>query len=87
MKYDEKALRDFVQERNEALFSFDESKIREYAKKYCIPMPKYKIVFWAAVCKSICNITGAPDDVRKRAAEWLAYHGFSEEEVNCCITE
>lgn len=74
----DKAIRDFVLERNGALFSFDEIRIRQYAKKYHIPMPRDKTVFWAVVCKSICNITSAPDDARRRAAEWLSRHGFSE---------
>ena len=35
-------LKDFVEERNEALFSLKEEKIRAYAKKYNISFPQSK---------------------------------------------
>lgn len=61
----------FVKERNEALFSFDKAKIIAYCKKYGVHFPENDVLFWAGVCKAICNITNAPENVRKRASDWL----------------
>jgi hypothetical protein len=71
-------IRSFVNERNEALFSFDKGKILAYLKKYSVPIPNDETIFWAGVCKAICNIANAPEDVRKRASDWLKEHNFSE---------
>ena len=76
---DEKFLADFVKERNEALFSLDEKKIRAYSRKYKVPMSKHPTVFWASVYKAIANITNAPEDLKAQAEEWLDSHGFSRE--------
>ena len=69
---------EFVKERNEALFSLDEKKIRAYAKKYCAPLPENPKAFWGAVYKSIYNITNAPSEVKAKAKAWLKEHGFKE---------
>ena len=69
----------FVQERNEALFSLDERKIRDYAEKYGIRMPENKKAFNAGVYKAICNITEAPEDIKIKARDWLDKNNFSEE--------
>lgn len=69
----------FVKDRNEALFSFDKAKIIAYSRKYGVHLPENDTVFWAGVCKAICNITSAPADVRKRASDWLREHNCSEE--------
>ena len=50
--------KDFVTERDEALLSVDETKIRNYMKKYEITPPTNMYVFWLSVHKSICAITG-----------------------------
>lgn len=62
-----KELKRFVKERNEALFSFDEKKIKAYLKKYDIPIPDNEDVFWGAVAKAVCHITGAPVEAVVRA--------------------
>lgn len=66
----------FTKERNEALFSLDAEKIIAYCEKYDIPVPEDGNAFWGGVCKAILNIPEAPEDVRKRAAEWLAWDEF-----------
>ena len=38
-KKTEERIKEFVKERNEALFSLDEKKIKAYMKKYCVPEP------------------------------------------------
>lgn len=64
-------------ERNEALFSLDEDKIKAYFKKYDISIPKNEIVFWGGVYKSIYNIKDAPEEFKYKAWEWLTEHGVS----------
>lgn len=59
----------FLQERNEALFSLDAEKIITYCEKFDIPVPEDDNAFWGGVCKAILDIPEAPEDVRKRAAE------------------
>lgn len=76
---DMKYIENFVKERNEALFSLDEKKIRAYSRKYKVAMPKHPTVFWATVYKAIANITDAPVDLKAKAEEWLDSHGFSRE--------
>lgn len=70
------SIEQFVRERNEALFSFDEKKIRAYCKKYGAPGPDDPIVFRAGVCKAICAIKNAPRDVREKARRWLKENNF-----------
>lgn len=54
-KYFERVIRD----RNEALFSYDEKKIKAYMRKYGLRVPTNDTAFWGAVNKAICNITTA----------------------------
>ncbi|MDD6490281.1 MAG: hypothetical protein PUG48_10845 [Clostridia bacterium] len=68
---------EFVKERNEALFSLDEEKIRAYAKKYCVSLPENPKVFWGAVYKSIYNVTDAPQELKDKAKAWLEENGMS----------
>lgn len=70
------SLSDFVKERNEALFSLDKEKIKKYAKKYGVPLPRNELVFWAGVYKSIIAITDAPMELKADAALWLGENGF-----------
>lgn len=70
-------MNDFVKERNEALFSLDEDKIKAYFKKYDIPIPEDEIVFWGGVYKCICNIKESPKELRYKALGWLIEHGMS----------
>lgn len=70
-------LEKFIRERNEALFSLDEKKIKDYAKKYNLGLPEDPIAFWGAVYKSIYNITNAPQELKQKAKDWLDEHNMS----------
>ncbi|MEE0264276.1 MAG: hypothetical protein UD936_01485 [Acutalibacteraceae bacterium] len=72
-----KAIDEFIKERNEALFSLDEEKIRAYSKKYGVKLPKSEKAFWGGVYKAIYNITNAPADLKEFAKNWLLINGFS----------
>lgn len=69
----------FLKDRNEALFSYDERRIKAYMRKYGLRIPANDTVFWAAVNKAICNITTAPPELVAKAENWLAEHGMSKE--------
>lgn len=75
---DENAIVQFVKDRNEALFSLDEKKIRAYAEKYRVALPDNDVAFWGGIYKAICNITNAPKDVQDKARAWLKEHDMSE---------
>lgn len=70
-------INDFVKERDEALFSLDEKKIRAYAKKYGAKLPTTEKGFWGAVYKSIYNINDAPIELKMKAKKWLEKNRMS----------
>lgn len=72
-----KSVHSWVEERNAALFSLNERKIKNYCKKYEVPIPEDKTVFWAGVYKMILAIPTAPMKLKLQAAQWLGEHGFS----------
>jgi hypothetical protein len=76
----DKLIAQFVKERNEALFSLDEEKIRAFYGKWGdkAKLPTNPLVFWAGIHKAICNITSAPEDVKAKSRAWLKEHGFKE---------
>lgn len=74
----------FVKERNEALFSLDRSTIELYLKRRGMGVPENDIVFWAAVYKSIYNITDAPAELKEKAITWLQAHGMRGEVACYC---
>lgn len=76
---EDQILKNFVKERNVALFSLDEKKIRAYMRKYDIEPEGNELIFWASVYKGICNITSAPADKVAIAMKWLTEHGMSPE--------
>lgn len=77
--FNDERIKEFVQARNEALFSLDEKKIREFMKKYTsLKPPKSRTVFWAMVYKAICNINEATPEIRTKAKIWLKRRGFKE---------
>lgn len=61
-------LKDFVKERNEALFSLDEEKIRAYAKKHDVPLPQSELAFWKGVYIALSNIPDTPIHILNKAA-------------------
>ena len=79
-KAEKERIAQFVQERNEALFSFDKEKILAFLEKWTpdAPVPSDETVFWAGICKAICNISGVPERVLNKAKKWLTENGFSE---------
>lgn len=66
-------------ERDAALLSLDEEKIKGYCRKYGVPIPSSDKVFWLSVHKAICNITSASTEQRRRSAQWLVEHGSTPE--------
>ena len=66
----------FVQDRDRALFSLNESRIRAFYRKYNISASDNPLVFWASIYKAVLGITGCPENVRKQAEGWLDAHGF-----------
>lgn len=72
-------MKNFIQERDVALMSLDEEKIKGYCRKYGVPIPSSDKVFWLSVHKAICNITSASTEQRRRSAQWLVEHGSTPE--------
>lgn len=66
----------YVKERDEALFSLDEKKIKKFCKKYRIAIPEKEEVFWAGVYRSILGIPYAPEELKVLARLWLDNHGY-----------
>lgn len=70
-------VKEFVKERNEALFSFDREKITSYLSKYGTQVPDNDDVFWGSVAKAVMSITNAPEDARQKAKNILDKLGWS----------
>lgn len=70
-------VKEFVKERNEALFSFDREKITSCLSKYGQPVPDNDDVFWGSVAKAVMSITNAPEDARQKAKNILDKLGWS----------
>ena len=67
----------FNEERNTALLSMDEQKIRAMVRKWNgIEMPQKQIVFWCAVHKAITGAQSLPLEFRKKSKAWLDTFGF-----------
>lgn len=72
-------IKEFIHDRNNALFSFDRNAILAFQNKYGIPHDECcEITFWAGVCKAICEIKCAPPSIRARAVSWLDEHGMGD---------
>ncbi|SRR6266542_946183 len=70
-------LTDFLRERNEALASLDETRIRNFFRKWnSKEMPSNLIVFWGSVHKAITGSTDLPFDLRLKSKQWLDERGF-----------
>lgn len=67
----------FVKERNEALLSLDEGRIRDYLDKYNGHRGSPIIeVFWGGVHKAITGCNGLPIEFRQKSKTWLIEHGY-----------
>lgn len=60
----------FVKERNEALLSCDEEKIKEYCAKYNVGMPSNKYAFYLGLEKAVNAITGISEKKRNKVVKW-----------------
>ena len=70
----------FIKDRNEALFSFDKERILAFVDKYHLPgYLDNDRVFWGSVAKAIVTTKGAPEDAVKRAETLLKNLGFDNE--------
>lgn len=70
----------FLKDRNEALLSLDETKIRAYMEKYgeADALPKDKPeVFWRGVHKAITGCKDLPIEFRRKSKAWLAERNSS----------
>lgn len=74
----------FEKERNNALFSLNEKRIKRYMKKYKIKIRQNPTMFWNGVYRAICHIPSAPKDVRDKAEAWIAeYNSLFADEEEC----
>ena len=69
----------FVKDRDAALLSLDENKIRAFCRKYNVQISDNPLVFWASIYKSILAMRNCPADIREKAEAWLDSHGFHRE--------
>ena len=69
----------FVKDRDAALLSLDENKIRAFCRKYNVQISDSPLVFWASIYKSILAMRNCPADIREKAGAWLDSHGFHRE--------
>ena len=70
-------LADFKRERNEALLSLDEQKLRAFHRKWNeSELPDDRIVFWGAIHKAITGCLDLPIEFRRKSKTWLDERGF-----------
>ena len=67
----------FIKDRDEALLSLDEAKLKAYLRKYGEEPPEDSRVFWLAIHKAITACKSLPIDFRRKSAMWLAVRGSS----------
>ena len=65
----------FLRDRDEALLSLDEKKIKAYLRKYGETPPSNPIVFWMGVHKAITAAKSLPIEFRRKSALWLVLRG------------
>jgi hypothetical protein len=67
----------FNRERDEALTSLDEHRIRAFFRKWNgKELPDEPLVFWGAIHKAITGATSILFETRLKSYEWLASRGF-----------
>jgi hypothetical protein len=67
----------FNKERDEALLSMDEQKIRAMVRKFNgIEMSQHNLVFWGAVHKAITGERSLPLEFRRKSKVWLDKNGL-----------
>jgi hypothetical protein len=65
----------FLKDRNEALLSLEEKKIRSHLRKYGQEPPEDQNVFWYGIHKAITACTALPKDFRQKSKAWLEVRG------------
>lgn len=66
----------YIKDRDEALLSLDEKKIRAFCKKYNVQLSGNPVVFWGSVYKAILAMENCPADTHRKAEDWLDSHGL-----------
>lgn len=66
---------EWLRERNDALLSLDEARIKAYMRKYGLPVLPNPEVFWRAVHKARTAITSFPAEEKQKSKAWLFAHG------------
>ena len=77
-----KQLSMFINERNSALVSLNEKRIKKLFRKWGVPYPEDRTVFWASVHMSIieiykCGGRYVKKEHYERSKEWLVQNGLS----------
>lgn len=67
----------FIKDRDAALFSMDKETILAFCHEYGIHMPSNDLVFWAGIHKAICTLATSPQAQKTISNKWLLDHGFS----------
>lgn len=67
-----KEIQNFNRERNEALLSMDEDKIRAHHRKWAgEELPTNLFFFWTIIHKAITGQGSLPKEFRQRSKDWL----------------
>ena len=67
----------FNAERNEALLTMDEARIRAFVRKWNrTDLPADPHIFWGAIHKAITGNGQLPLDFRRKSKEWLTQNGY-----------
>lgn len=70
-------IEEFNRERNEALLSLDEERIRAMVLKFNgVIQPKDPLIFWGGVHKAITGCTSLPIEFRRQSKAWLDARGL-----------
>jgi len=75
------SIKRFIKERDEVLFSYDRGRIVKWLSKNGEPIPQNEDALWGGVCKAICSIPYAPENIVKEAQTWLDEHHMSPKVV------
>lgn len=67
----------YNRERDEALLSLDEARIRAFFRKWNeYEIPAEPAVFWGSVHKAVTGATNLPIEFRRASKAWLLERGF-----------
>ena len=68
----------FRADRNVALLSMDETRIREYMAKWRVDMPYDGTMFWDGVHMARVICLDMPDEASEESKTWLRAHGWTD---------